>query len=162
MEFFCNLILSNSLCELICVFVHVFVCVSLAHCVDSKTSAVRVYGDTWLRWRGPRVEYCRCALRGRELCHIVPVMSEWDAQTHLDSLTRVTSTWLILTRKYALDLQFVSRSAKSAKSPGGFDFPPHLIVFLPPRLTHLSKAPVIPARTNEEYGVFLRLCAGVV
>lgn len=162
MEFFCNLIQSNSLCELICVFVHVFVCVSLAHCVDSKTSAVRVYGDTWLRWRGPRVEYCRCALRGRERCHIVPVMSEWDAQTHLDSLTRVTSTWLILTRKYALDLQFVSRSAKSPKSPGGFDFPPHLIVFLPPRLTHLSKAPVIPARTNEEYGVFLRLCAGVV
>lgn len=88
----------------VCACVCVFVCVSLAHCVDSKTSAVRVYGDTWLRWRGPRVEYCRCALRGRELCHIVPVMSEWDTQAHLDSLTRVTSTWLILTRKYALDL----------------------------------------------------------
>lgn len=98
--FFCNLWVNLCVCACVCVFV----CVSLAHCVDSKTSAVRVYGDTWLRWRGPRVEYCRCALRGRELCHIVPVMSEWHAQTHLDSLTRVTSTWLILTRKHALDL----------------------------------------------------------
>ncbi|XP_077418253.1 tissue-type plasminogen activator isoform X2 [Vanacampus margaritifer] len=46
-----------------------------ARCVDSTTSAVHSYGDTWLRWRGQRVEYCRCALRGRELCHIVPVMN---------------------------------------------------------------------------------------
>ncbi|XP_075889401.1 tissue-type plasminogen activator isoform X2 [Nelusetta ayraudi] len=53
-----------------------------AHCVDSKTSAVRVYGDTWLRWRGPRVEYCRCALRGRELCHIVPVMNCFTSQCY--------------------------------------------------------------------------------
>lgn len=109
MVFFCYLIQSNSLFSVwvnlcVCACVCVFVCVSLAHCVDSKTSAVRVYGDTWLRWRGPRVEYCRCALRGRELCHIVPVMSEWDAQTHLDPLTRVTSTWLIFTHKHALDL----------------------------------------------------------
>uniref|UniRef100_A0A3Q1AH37 Plasminogen activator n=1 Tax=Amphiprion ocellaris TaxID=80972 RepID=A0A3Q1AH37_AMPOC len=44
-------------------------------CVDSETSAVRSYGDTWLRWRGQRVEYCRCALRGRERCHIVPVIN---------------------------------------------------------------------------------------
>ncbi|XP_051923165.1 tissue-type plasminogen activator isoform X1 [Hippocampus zosterae] len=44
-------------------------------CVDSTTSAVHSYGDTWLRWKGQRVEYCRCAFRGRELCHIVPVIN---------------------------------------------------------------------------------------
>ncbi|XP_072290169.1 tissue-type plasminogen activator isoform X2 [Eucyclogobius newberryi] len=44
-------------------------------CVDSETSAVRRFGDTWLRWRGKRVEYCRCAMRGRELCHVVPVIN---------------------------------------------------------------------------------------
>uniref|UniRef100_A0A3Q3KLT3 Plasminogen activator n=1 Tax=Monopterus albus TaxID=43700 RepID=A0A3Q3KLT3_MONAL len=43
-----------------------------AHCVDSETRAVRSQGATWLRWRGRRVEYCRCA-RGQELCHSVPV-----------------------------------------------------------------------------------------
>lgn len=66
----------------LCVCVRV--CVFLAHCVDTETSAVRGYGDTWLRWRGQRVEYCRCALRGQERCHIVPVMSECDlaAYTH--------------------------------------------------------------------------------
>ncbi|KAM3867641.1 tissue-type plasminogen activator [Diretmus argenteus] len=46
-----------------------------AHCMDSQTSAVRSYGDSWLRWRGQRVEYCRCALRGRENCHYVPVIN---------------------------------------------------------------------------------------
>ncbi|XP_078141313.1 tissue-type plasminogen activator isoform X1 [Centroberyx gerrardi] len=46
-----------------------------SHCVDSQTSAVRSYGDTWLRWRGQRVEFCRCALRGRERCHYVPVIN---------------------------------------------------------------------------------------
>ncbi|KAK7934428.1 hypothetical protein WMY93_005324 [Mugilogobius chulae] len=44
-------------------------------CVDSETSAVRRYGDTWLRWRGQRVEYCHCSMRGRELCHVVPVIN---------------------------------------------------------------------------------------
>uniref|UniRef100_H3DEQ8 Plasminogen activator n=1 Tax=Tetraodon nigroviridis TaxID=99883 RepID=H3DEQ8_TETNG len=44
-------------------------------CVDSETSAVRSFGETWLRWRGRRVEYCRCSLTGGELCHIVPVIS---------------------------------------------------------------------------------------
>ncbi|XP_061754381.1 tissue-type plasminogen activator isoform X1 [Nerophis ophidion] len=44
-------------------------------CADSETSAVHSFGDTWLRWRGQRVEYCRCSLRGRELCHIVPVIN---------------------------------------------------------------------------------------
>ncbi|XP_022621019.1 tissue-type plasminogen activator isoform X1 [Seriola dumerili] len=46
-----------------------------SRCVDSELSAVRSYGDTWLRWRGQRVEYCRCAFRGRELCHVVPVIN---------------------------------------------------------------------------------------
>ncbi|XP_061135101.1 tissue-type plasminogen activator isoform X1 [Syngnathus typhle] len=44
-------------------------------CVDSTSSAVHNFGDTWLRWRGQRVEYCRCALRGREFCHVVPVIN---------------------------------------------------------------------------------------
>ncbi|XP_041856438.1 tissue-type plasminogen activator isoform X2 [Melanotaenia boesemani] len=44
-------------------------------CVDSETSAVHSMGDTWLRWKGQRVEFCRCALKGRELCHIVPVVN---------------------------------------------------------------------------------------
>lgn len=43
------------------------------HCVDSETSAVHKTGDTWLRWRRQRVEYCRCA--GRERCHFVPVIN---------------------------------------------------------------------------------------
>uniref|UniRef100_A0A672JB10 Plasminogen activator n=1 Tax=Salarias fasciatus TaxID=181472 RepID=A0A672JB10_SALFA len=51
-------------------------------CVDSETSAVRSFGDTWLRWRGPRVEYCRCALRGRELCHVVPVTKCFVSQCY--------------------------------------------------------------------------------
>ncbi|XP_041644035.1 tissue-type plasminogen activator isoform X2 [Cheilinus undulatus] len=46
-----------------------------AQCIDIETSAVRSSGDTWLRWRGQRVEYCRCALRARERCHIVPVIN---------------------------------------------------------------------------------------
>ncbi|XP_029017363.1 tissue-type plasminogen activator isoform X2 [Betta splendens] len=46
-----------------------------ARCVDAETSALRLFGDTWLRWRGQRVEYCRCTLRGQELCHTVPVVN---------------------------------------------------------------------------------------
>ncbi|XP_034094250.1 tissue-type plasminogen activator isoform X1 [Gymnodraco acuticeps] len=52
------------------------------HCVDSETSAVRSFGDTWLRWRGQRVEYCRCALRGQQLCHIVPVLNCYVSQCY--------------------------------------------------------------------------------
>ncbi|XP_037535966.1 tissue-type plasminogen activator [Nematolebias whitei] len=51
-------------------------------CVDSETSAVRSFGDTWLRWKGQRVEYCRCALRGRELCHFVPVINCYVSQCY--------------------------------------------------------------------------------
>ncbi|XP_034546995.1 tissue-type plasminogen activator isoform X1 [Notolabrus celidotus] len=46
-----------------------------SQCVDSETSAVRSSGDTWLQWKGRQVEYCRCALRGRERCHVVPVIN---------------------------------------------------------------------------------------
>lgn len=46
-----------------------------APCLDSQTSAERYYGDAWLRWRGQRAEYCRCALRGQERCHYVPVVN---------------------------------------------------------------------------------------
>ncbi|KAL3062665.1 hypothetical protein OYC64_002463 [Pagothenia borchgrevinki] len=52
------------------------------HCVDSKTSAVRSFGDTWLRWRGQRVEYCRCALRGQQRCHIVPIINCYVSQCY--------------------------------------------------------------------------------
>ncbi|XP_019954587.1 tissue-type plasminogen activator isoform X2 [Paralichthys olivaceus] len=52
------------------------------HCVDSETSAVRNYGDAWLRWRGRRVEYCRCAVRGQERCHIVPVINCYVSQCY--------------------------------------------------------------------------------
>ncbi|XP_068559858.1 tissue-type plasminogen activator isoform X1 [Cebidichthys violaceus] len=52
------------------------------HCVDGETSAVRSFGDTWLRWRGQRVEYCRCALRGRERCHVVPVINCYVSQCY--------------------------------------------------------------------------------
>lgn len=60
------------------VYTYACVCVSSVLCTDSETSAVRSFGDTWLRWKGQRVEYCRCTLRGQELCHIVPVISECD------------------------------------------------------------------------------------
>ncbi|XP_024132024.1 tissue-type plasminogen activator isoform X3 [Oryzias melastigma] len=51
-------------------------------CVDSETSAVRSYGDTWLRWKGQRVEYCHCALRGQERCHSVPVINCYVSQCY--------------------------------------------------------------------------------
>lgn len=51
-------------------------------CIDSETSAVRSFGDTWLQWKGQRVEYCRCDLGGRAHCHIVPVISECDMDAH--------------------------------------------------------------------------------
>ncbi|KAJ8414134.1 hypothetical protein AAFF_G00067320 [Aldrovandia affinis] len=41
-------------------------------CVDRQL-AVRARGETWLRWKGLRAEFCRCASRGREACHTVPV-----------------------------------------------------------------------------------------
>ncbi|XP_007563499.1 tissue-type plasminogen activator isoform X1 [Poecilia formosa] len=51
-------------------------------CVDSETSAVRSFGDTWLRWKGQRVEFCHCALRGREQCHVVPVINCYVSQCY--------------------------------------------------------------------------------
>lgn len=56
--------------------VFLYVCVSIVLCVDSETSAVHSFGDSWLRWKGQRVEYCHCPLGGRERCHVVPVISE--------------------------------------------------------------------------------------
>ncbi|XP_026877978.2 tissue-type plasminogen activator [Electrophorus electricus] len=41
-------------------------------CVDTDSPAARETGDTWLRWRGQRVEYCRCSFRGTR-CHYIPV-----------------------------------------------------------------------------------------
>ncbi|XP_017323516.2 tissue-type plasminogen activator isoform X7 [Ictalurus punctatus] len=43
------------------------------HCVDSDSAAVREIGETWLRWRGQKVEYCRCASRARARCHYIPI-----------------------------------------------------------------------------------------
>lgn len=73
-----------------CVCVFVF----SALCVDSETSAVRSFGDTWLRWRGQRVEYCHCAWRGQERCHSVPVISECNmsADTHKHTLSSLLSS----------------------------------------------------------------------
>ncbi|KAK3540088.1 hypothetical protein QTP70_025653 [Hemibagrus guttatus] len=42
-------------------------------CVDSDTAAVREIGETWLRWRGQKVEYCHCASRARARCHYIPI-----------------------------------------------------------------------------------------
>lgn len=42
-------------------------------CVDSNSAAVREIGETWLRWRGQAVEYCRCSPRGRARCHYIPI-----------------------------------------------------------------------------------------
>uniref|UniRef100_A0A8C2HJY4 Plasminogen activator, tissue n=1 Tax=Cyprinus carpio TaxID=7962 RepID=A0A8C2HJY4_CYPCA len=42
-------------------------------CVDANSAAVRDIGASWLRWRGQRVEFCRCATRGRVRCHEIPV-----------------------------------------------------------------------------------------
>ncbi|XP_051524472.1 tissue-type plasminogen activator-like [Myxocyprinus asiaticus] len=42
-------------------------------CVDTHSAVIRDNGVTWLRWRGPKVEFCRCALRGRVHCNDIPV-----------------------------------------------------------------------------------------
>uniref|UniRef100_A0A671MV15 Plasminogen activator n=1 Tax=Sinocyclocheilus anshuiensis TaxID=1608454 RepID=A0A671MV15_9TELE len=42
-------------------------------CVDANSAAVRDTGATWLRWKGQKVEFCRCAVRGRVRCHEIPV-----------------------------------------------------------------------------------------
>ncbi|XP_062854794.1 tissue-type plasminogen activator, partial [Trichomycterus rosablanca] len=42
-------------------------------CMDVESTAVRELGQTWLRWRGQKVEYCRCAIRGRVRCHYIPI-----------------------------------------------------------------------------------------
>ncbi|CAB1319957.1 unnamed protein product [Coregonus sp. 'balchen'] len=36
-----------------------------ARCVDGQSAAVRGYGDTWMRWRGQRAEYCRSCYQSR-------------------------------------------------------------------------------------------------
>uniref|UniRef100_A0A3Q4BDK2 Plasminogen activator n=1 Tax=Mola mola TaxID=94237 RepID=A0A3Q4BDK2_MOLML len=53
-----------------------------SRCVDSETSAVRSFGDTWLRWKGQRVEYCHCTMKGRQRCHIVPVINCYTSQCY--------------------------------------------------------------------------------
>ncbi|KAK9971139.1 hypothetical protein ABG768_027030 [Culter alburnus] len=42
-------------------------------CVDTDSAAVRDMGATWLRWKGPKVEFCRCTVRARVRCHEIPV-----------------------------------------------------------------------------------------
>jgi len=55
-------------------YVSVSVCVCvLEACVDADSAAVRDVGVSWLRWKGQRVEFCRCAVRGRVRCHQIPV-----------------------------------------------------------------------------------------
>uniref|UniRef100_A0A7N8XMP9 Plasminogen activator n=1 Tax=Mastacembelus armatus TaxID=205130 RepID=A0A7N8XMP9_9TELE len=54
---------------------------SLSRKLVFETSAVRGSGDTWLRWRGKRVEYCRCA-GGQQYCHVVPVTNCYMSQCY--------------------------------------------------------------------------------
>ncbi|TTB27304.1 Salivary plasminogen activator alpha 1 [Bagarius yarrelli] len=42
-------------------------------CVDLDTTAVRETGETWLRWKGQKVEFCRCASKARARCHYIPI-----------------------------------------------------------------------------------------
>ncbi|KTF82316.1 hypothetical protein cypCar_00020839, partial [Cyprinus carpio] len=42
-------------------------------CVDANSAAVRDIGATWLRWKGQKVEFCRCAVRARVRCYEIPV-----------------------------------------------------------------------------------------
>ncbi|XP_067272345.1 tissue-type plasminogen activator-like isoform X2 [Pseudorasbora parva] len=42
-------------------------------CVDTDSAAVRDMGASWLRWKGPKVEFCRCAKQGRVRCHEIQV-----------------------------------------------------------------------------------------
>lgn len=58
---------------------------------------MRSFGETWLRWRGQRVEYCRCALEGRELCHVVPVISECGVDMHAYTHTNTHTTHFLFT-----------------------------------------------------------------
>ncbi|KAM9858269.1 tissue-type plasminogen activator isoform 2-T3 [Aulostomus maculatus] len=51
-------------------------------CVNSETSEVHGYGETWLQWREQRVEFCRCAFGGRALCHVVPVMNCYTSRCY--------------------------------------------------------------------------------
>ncbi|MGH0182914.1 UNVERIFIED_CONTAM: hypothetical protein FKN15_011115, partial [Acipenser sinensis] len=41
-------------------------------CKDWLSTEVHRHGETWLRWHGQSVEYCRCANR-KSRCHAVPV-----------------------------------------------------------------------------------------
>ncbi|KAK6468528.1 tissue-type plasminogen activator [Huso huso] len=42
------------------------------YCKDWLSTEVHQHGETWLRWHGRSVEYCRCANR-KSRCHAVPV-----------------------------------------------------------------------------------------
>uniref|UniRef100_A0A672SHL3 Plasminogen activator, tissue type n=1 Tax=Sinocyclocheilus grahami TaxID=75366 RepID=A0A672SHL3_SINGR len=42
-------------------------------CVDANSATVREIGAAWLRWKGQKVEFCRCAVRARVRCHEIPV-----------------------------------------------------------------------------------------
>ncbi|KAM9475469.1 salivary plasminogen activator gamma [Clarias gariepinus] len=42
-------------------------------CVDADSAALRENGDTWLRWRGQKVEFCHCVPRARARCYYIPI-----------------------------------------------------------------------------------------
>ncbi|MGH0187702.1 UNVERIFIED_CONTAM: hypothetical protein FKN15_025821 [Acipenser sinensis] len=44
----------------------------IEYCKDWLSTEVHRHGETWLRWHGQSVEYCRCANR-KSRCHAVPV-----------------------------------------------------------------------------------------
>uniref|UniRef100_A0A8C9S3E0 Plasminogen activator n=1 Tax=Scleropages formosus TaxID=113540 RepID=A0A8C9S3E0_SCLFO len=55
---------------------------SLCHCVDSHSATLHAPGESWLRWKGQRAEFCRCTRRGRERCHTVPVTTCYSSQCY--------------------------------------------------------------------------------
>ncbi|MFT7805054.1 tissue-type plasminogen activator [Arapaima gigas] len=52
------------------------------YCVDSQSAWVYNDGESWLRWKGQRAEYCRCTARRRESCHSVPVTTCYTQQCY--------------------------------------------------------------------------------
>lgn len=142
-------------------YLHVCVCVSVfvfaALCVDSETSAVRSFGDTWLRWRGQRVEYCRCALQGQERCHSVPVISECDMSADTHKHVPLSPPFLIRLATLNLSLSSSWRvfflgplSSPVASLYLELAGTPTLVYFLLAHPAHVSKLPVIPLYPNEE------------
>ncbi|XP_049342197.1 tissue-type plasminogen activator isoform X1 [Astyanax mexicanus] len=51
-------------------------------CVDVYSGAVRETGETWLRWRGQLVEFCRCSPGGTSHCHYTPITTCYKSRCY--------------------------------------------------------------------------------